>query len=166
MSRRLMLALALVLATSTDLRAQLRPGDPGYKDPGMAILVEVLVTGGGHFYAGETKRGLALLGGSVGAIVAGAVATLATSDFCEGEFGYGDSDPCDDQAEDINWAPFAVGVVAALGIKVYGLVDAPAAARRSNTRRVSARPRAEPIIATGRHGETRVGLRLAYTPGR
>jgi hypothetical protein len=40
----------------------------GYKDPGVATLFGVLITGGGQMYAGRTGKGLALLGLGVGSV--------------------------------------------------------------------------------------------------
>lgn len=41
-------------------RRTLRSGDPGYKDSGVALLLGLLVVGGGHMYSGETGKGLGM----------------------------------------------------------------------------------------------------------
>ncbi len=80
---------------------------PGYKDPGTALLFSVLITGGGQLYSGETNRGLLLLGVGVGSVLVGCGIAGSLS-VCE------------------------VGVLVDLGMYVYGIVDAPASARRMN----------------------------------
>lgn len=83
----------------------------------------------GHFYAGETERGLALTGlraGAVAAVVVGATWGLYAC--------------LDDTEEDTcNISPGATaviagGVVVGVGSTIYSLYDAPRAARRHNAR--------------------------------
>jgi len=82
---------------------------PGYKDPGMATLFSVLITGGGQIYAGDTGRGFLLMGGGVGAVIIGCGVSGSLS-ACE------------------------LGLVVDLGVYVYAIVDAAPTARRMNAR--------------------------------
>ena len=79
------------------------------KDETIGLLLSILITGGGHFYAGETSKGLLLLGVGVGSLVAGAA--LSTSD---------------------NLTPYYIGLGVALGAYVYGIVDGMEAVKRYN----------------------------------
>lgn len=47
--------------TQTPLQATAQP----VKDPDMALIFSILLTGGGHLYAGETRTGALLLGSSI-----------------------------------------------------------------------------------------------------
>lgn len=100
------------------------PPPVSYKDPGTATLISVLMVGGGHFYAGETETGLILVGLSLGAPLAGAYYT-ATSCRSDGFFG------C---SNDVSLTPLLVGLGIGIGAHVYGIVDAGAAAQRTNAR--------------------------------
>lgn len=92
-----------------------------YKSPGTATLISVLITGGGHMYAGETGKGLGLLLGSAGAIgIGAALSTSETS--C---YGY----VC---TTETNLGPLYIGSALAFGLWIYGVADAGEAARRSN----------------------------------
>ena len=43
---------------------ELKPGDPGYKDPAIAALISFVILGGGQIYVGDITRGiLFMLGG-------------------------------------------------------------------------------------------------------
>ncbi len=89
----------------------------GYKDPGTATLFSVLLTGGGHFYAGDTKKGAVLLGVGVGSLIAAAAATGAS---------------CNGYSCSSSTAPLLLGSLAYLGTWVYGIADSGNAARRHN----------------------------------
>ena len=120
---RLTLALVLLVAASAasaQTEPARQPPPAGYKDPGTATLFGVLVTGGGHFYSGETGKGLALLGIGTGAYLAGALVTASSCDNSSG---------CD------NVAPLLAGAGVALGTWIYGIIDADDAARRTNAER-------------------------------
>lgn len=147
----------LLLAWSTEAAAQRRPGDPGHKSETTAMVAELLFAGAGHFYTGETKRGFAILGGSVGAIVAGGLISGATSDLCEGDVFELAEQGCKD---DWNWTPLLAGVALALGIRVWGVLDADDAARRRNAKPIMARLPVQPLVAIGSAGVTRVGVRV------
>jgi TM2 domain-containing membrane protein YozV len=64
---------ALVFAFAFPLAAQTpsTPASPGTRDVVAAELIELFVPGGGQMYAGETGRGIALLGLSLGRIIIG-----------------------------------------------------------------------------------------------
>jgi hypothetical protein len=89
----------------------------GYKDPGTATLFSVLLTGGGHFYSGDSKKGAVLLGIGLGSLIAGAAATSAS---------------CDAYSCSTSTAPIVVGSLVYLGTWIYGIADAGSAARRHN----------------------------------
>jgi hypothetical protein len=89
----------------------------GYKDPGTATLFSVLLTGGGHFYAGDAKKGAVLLGVGLGSLIAGAAATGVS---------------CDGYSCSTSTAPFVAGTLVYLGTWIYGITDAGSAARRHN----------------------------------
>ncbi len=94
----------------------------GYKDPGTATLIGVLVTGGGQFYSGETTKGATLLGIGLGSLVVGAAASGTSCGT------YSSYSSCS-----TNTAPLLLGTLAYLGTWVYGIMDAGNAARRHNT---------------------------------
>jgi hypothetical protein len=119
-----------------------------YKDAATGTLFALFLTGGGHFYAGEPRRGALLLGGSVASVIAGA----ALSQFDD------DCWPC---KRDVR--PFQIGIATSVGLWLYGVFDAHRAADRENDRRYfrySALPAAEPLLESSPSGATRVGLRL------
>ena len=79
------------------------------KDSTIGLLLSILITGGGHFYAGETGKGLLLLAVGIGAPVTGAL--LSDGD---------------------NVAPYLIGVGIGLGAYIYGIVDGMKAVDRYN----------------------------------
>lgn len=81
------------------------------KDSSTAFLYALLISGGGHFYAGETETGGYLLVGHLGGWVLAVVGS-----------GSGNG------TLTIIWA------VGALGTWIYGMADAPAAVNRYNQR--------------------------------
>lgn len=132
-------------------------GEPrdGYKEPGTAMLIGVAIPGGGHFYTGETKRGLTLLGIGLGGMFVGTAMTAGSiSASCSGF-------SCQD---DTNYLPMAVGYLAFFGSWIYGILDADDSARRMNARRglSSATIHAEPVIQPGESGAVDMGLKLRF----
>jgi hypothetical protein len=91
----------------------LQPGDPGYKDSGMAVLFSLLIVGGGHFYSGETTTGVAFLLGT--AVLAGVAIASCNYDTCDEGVATG--------------ALVGAGVLA-----IVSIFDGAAAAGRSNRR--------------------------------
>jgi len=82
-----------------------------YVNPGTSQILGILIAGGGHIYSGETFTGLALLGISVGAPIAGW--TLSEWD---------------------NMTPYYIGLGVTGVTWLYSIVDSSKAARRANTR--------------------------------
>lgn len=116
---------------------------PSAKEPGTATLISVLVTGGGQFYAGDTKRGLMMFGGSVGSLVAGAALSGCGGYSC-------------------NLTPLYIGSLAAVGIWVYSIVDAAPTARRMNAKYGYKVSGLSPIINVGPGRTTQIGLQLRF----
>jgi len=52
---------------------ELKPGDPGYKDPAIAALISFVILGGGQIYVGDVTRGLIVFFGGYVAIVLSAI---------------------------------------------------------------------------------------------
>ena len=125
----------------------------GYKDPGTATIISVLIPGGGQMYSGETQRGLTLLGIGVGGLVVG-TALSASSVGC-------DDDSCD---ADANFLPLAIGYLAYLGSWAYGIMDADDSAERMNAKRGVAVGRAEvaPAVGVAPTGGARVGITVRF----
>jgi hypothetical protein len=128
----------------------------GRKDPTTATVVSLLVTGGGHIYAGETGKGLLLLTGSIGSVIAG----MALSD----PVGSVDCYDFDCTISEPNNTPLYVGVAASLGLWLYGLVDAGPAARRTNMSMAQgSRVSISPTVAPSTRGGLRTGIALRAT---
>ena len=122
---------------------------PGYKEPGTALLFGFLITGGGHFYSGETKKGLILLGSAVGVLVVGAA--LSTQSCTQFVF----TTYCE-----ANYTPLYIGALLATGAWVYGIIDADNAAMRANARNgLTLNVRPVPV-RTPDTGSARPGLSL------
>lgn len=120
--------------------AEIGPGTPGYKDPSTATLISLLITGGGHIYAGEGGTGAVLLLGTIAAVGVGA--------------GLSDPDRGDYSAL---WAGIGVATVFAL----VSIFDAAPAAHRHNRRmaRELGMGPLEPLWSPGPNG-SRLGLRV------
>jgi len=120
-----------------------------YKDPGTAMLMSVLIPGGGQIWAGETRRGATILVTSLAAPVIGAV---AFSSMC----GVGGT---------CSAAPYMLGLLAGVGAWGYGVFDASSSAERVNLANgaTQARVRVEPRVED-REGDVGVGLgvRVAF----
>lgn len=65
------LVLAFLVIPNYLMSKELRPGDPGYKDPAIAALISFLVIGGGQIYVGDITRGLIFLFGGYAVIIIG-----------------------------------------------------------------------------------------------
>lgn len=144
-----------VLIFSQELRAQSGPRSEAAattlppKDPGVATIVSLLITGGGQMYAGETGRGLAMLGIGVGSLVLGTALSTTSCDPFEYE--------CTQ-----NLAPLTLGVLAAVGTWVYSIVDAPKSVQRQNLKRQNASARLRPNVGAGPQGQTHIGLSFRF----
>lgn len=67
----LFLVVALfIVAQPVLLDAALRPGDAGYKDPLIALILSFVIPGLGHYYVGEKAAGMMYLIIGIGAYVA------------------------------------------------------------------------------------------------
>lgn len=129
----LFLAVGALLVAGRQASAQQAQSE-GYKSPGTATVISVVVPGGGQMYADELGRGLAILGIAWGAPIAGAISGSSTG--------------------------VLAGVAVSLASWVYGIVDAPRAVRRYNAglgTRTASMP-VTPFVAQGSAYETRVGL--------
>ena len=144
-----LLVTLLAAMTSSVCLAQVQPHPMPYKDPGTATLISVLITGGGHIYAGETGKGAALLGIGIGAPIIGLVASSSTV-----------SASCDfySCSDDTNYTPLLIGFAAGLGAWIYGIADSGKAAHRMNAKQgLSMTVRPEPMMV---HGNLKAGLKL------
>jgi hypothetical protein len=123
-------------------KVELEEGDPGYKDPGTATLLSLLIAGGGQIYAGESGSGFFYLFGSLAAIGIGA--GLTQCDFS-----------CD-------YTPLYVGAGVALLLDLVSLADASPAAHRHN-RKLAAKRAAQsfsPYVLPTSSGTT-LGMRIS-----
>ncbi len=125
---------------------------PGAKDEGTATILSIVIVGAGQMYAGDTKRGLLMLGGAYGAIIAGAI--ISTSASCS----FTDSLDCTDGST----VPLAIGALAALGIWIYGIVDAAPTTRRMNKARGLAYGPISPTVLVGRGGQVGLGVKVGF----
>ena len=94
-----------------------------YKDPHTAQLMSLLIAGGGHMYAREDNKGLALMGVGLGAPLLGSVLTVGTADISCSE------NVCREVKE---YMPLYLGAAVGLAAWTYGFFDADNAARRTN----------------------------------
>jgi len=135
----LLAAAAICLLCARPATAQ-QPA--GYKDPGIATLLSVVIPGGGQMYAGETGRGAMLLGVGMGGIVLGTALSM------EGTSGM----------------PLLAGSLVYLGSWVYGIMDASDSADRMNARRglTIGDVQIQPSVGMGAEGGARVGLELRF----
>lgn len=118
----------------------------GYKDPGTATLIGVLVTGGGQFYSGETTKGATLLGIGLGSLVVGASASGVS---------------CSGYSCSSNTAPLLLGTLAYFGTWIYGIMDAGNAARRHNTSLGLKTIGATPVVQTFADGRKGYGMSIS-----
>jgi hypothetical protein len=99
-----------------------------------ATLLAVVIPGSGHLYAGETGKGLALFAGTVAAAGIG--------------YSYSKS-KCPSSNDNCDVTPMVAADAVALGLWVYGVLDAHNATRRTN------------LYADSRNGATLLGLKVA-----
>ena len=134
MNRALRATFAALLLTGSTVGAQDIPDDrtSHFRDPRAASYWSIL-PGGGHLYSGEYERGLALLGGSIGLVTAGHYASREQCAWLDS------IDPATDSLTVIRacqrhrgW--FALSIVAASGLWLAGIFDAPDSAHRANFR--------------------------------
>jgi hypothetical protein len=126
MRRTAFLPMVALVLSATNLGAQITATATERKSPTTARLIGV-VPGAGHVYAGETRRGLAYLGGTAGLLVLGGV-VLAAGCMAEGLANASDPDCPSPVVENV-----FVGAV--LGLWGWSIYDAGRAAHRTNARR-------------------------------
>jgi len=127
MKKLISILIAFLLVASSAL-AQESTSTKKPKDEGTATLLSVLITGGGHFYAEETNKGLTLLLVGGGSYLAGIVLASAIPKKTEENLGFGVTI----EKEEYNWTFFWLGTAAYLATWIYGIADAPKAVRRYN----------------------------------
>ncbi len=93
--------------------------------------IALIAPGAGHIYAGETGKGLALLGIGFGSVAVGTAVFLssATKDAQECTW-----DECSFQRTARNWGWFYAGAVVYTATYIYGIADAGSSANRVNAR--------------------------------
>lgn len=107
-----------------------------------AFVLSLLIAGGGQLYAGETKKGVALMATEL--VGAGLVVHELVA--------------CDELLTGgCNHLKMGLGAVLAVGSWVISLVDAPGAARRYNEKHT----RTQPIVGIEPGREARLGVRVA-----
>lgn len=139
-----------VAQVRADISAPDQQPRPSPKDPGTATILSVVIIGAGQMYAGDISRGLLMLGGAYGSIIAGAI--LSSGAGC---------DLNDLTCDDGNHTPLYLGALAAVGIWVWGIVDAAPTTRRMNTARGLA-SRGTLLVGTDRDNGVQVGLRYGF----
>lgn len=146
------LLTALVLAA---LPARAQTTSPGFKDPGTAMIISVLVPGGGQVYSGETKRGLTIFGAGVGSLILGSALAVDEASDCAYE---GDCASAGGST-----APLMLGYLGYLAAWGYGVYDAQDSAKRMNQQNGFnvAGFTVEPLAAPSREG-TRLGLQVRF----
>ena len=134
MNRPLCMTFASLLMFGSTVGAQDIPDDrvSHFRDPRAASYWSIL-PGGGHLYSGEYEKGLALLGGSIGLVAAG---HYASREQCTSLTSV---DPVTDSLSVLRacqrhrgW--LGLSIVAASGLWLAGIFDAPDSAHRANFR--------------------------------
>lgn len=150
--------LCAFLFIAAPARAQQATPPAGYKDPGTATLLSVVIPGGGQLYSGDTRKGLTLLGVGLGGLTLGAAMTFASAGVSCSETAL----TCESEGSAL---PAVLGYVAYLGSWVYGIADASSSAKRMNTKHGLARVIPEnvaPIMVPNGTGGTQVGLTMRF----
>ncbi len=70
------LVISFLILPNFAMSKELKPGDPGYKDPAVAALISFLVIGGGQIYVGDITRGLIFMAVGYGSLLIFALAGL------------------------------------------------------------------------------------------
>jgi TM2 domain-containing membrane protein YozV len=170
---RSVLAVSLSLLLSTPLAAFGQASSPspstasiapetqdGYKSPGIATLISVVVPGGGQMYAGKIGKGLVLLGISAGAVITGEALAVTTIGSCNVDANGNVSSSCGSINRTL--APLYIGTGVALGAWIYSMVTAGGDARAYNAKLGQrAELPVQPLIQRTATGATNFGLRVA-----
>jgi hypothetical protein len=109
------------------------PGTVGYKDPSMSRIFSIFVIGGGHFYSGETGKGITLAALGYGAPILASMFIVSSADDCINDINNGNYYACDDYGSSASGAVLASYAVT-LGSWIYGMVDSDNAAMRTNAK--------------------------------
>jgi hypothetical protein len=120
-------------APVADSSARSSPEAPR-KNGTIATLLAVVIPGSGHVYAGETGKGLALFAGTAAAAGIG--------------YSYSKS-KCPSSNDNCDLTPMVAADAVALGLWIYGVIDAHNATRHTN------------LYAASRNGATLLGLKVA-----
>jgi hypothetical protein len=146
MQIRTVLVLLVMIAITFSANAQ--QVKPSFKKKGDATVLSVLIPGGGHLYAGESGKGLGLLGVGVGGVVLGSALVS-----CSGAF----------ECATANFNPLYVGLAVSVGAWIYGIADSGKAVARANERNgyTAASFQIKPIRPTT--GATHLALSLMLT---
>lgn len=139
--------LTLLLASSLGLSATAQPTRSA-KSPAVATALSVVIPGGGQIYAGEPAKGGLILVGSGVALATGIVVAKRDPYF-------GCPDPC----WEFDTTPILIGAGVAGAIWLYGVLDAPGAARRANQRNGLAAVELTPTLIAA-EGRQRAGVSL------
>lgn len=129
-----------------------RVSPAAFKDPGTATMIAIFVTGGGHIWSGETKKGVTYLAAGTGAVLGGVILSSALAGGCD---SYSCSNPF--------W-PYLLGLGVYTTSWVLSLMDAGNSAERMNAARgyrTSALPRIMPEVSEGIGGTVNAGLRIS-----
>ncbi len=102
-----------------------------HKSATAATLIALIAPGAGHIYAGESGRGLALLGVGLGSVAVG-TAVLISSATKDAQQCTWDNCSLDRTAR--NWGWFYAGAVVYTATYIYGIADAGSSANRMNAR--------------------------------
>jgi len=156
--RKMVLALLCAFPfIAAPARAQQASHPAGFKDPGTATLLSVVIPGGGQLYSGETRKGLTLLGVGMGGFTLGAAMTFASAGVSCNE----DTFSCESEGSAL---PAVLGYMAYLGTWIYGIADASSSAQRMNTKHglAAAIPDVAPVVAPNGGGGTQVGITMRF----
>lgn len=130
-----------------------RVAPASYKDPGTATMIAIFVPGGGHIWAGDTKKGIMHLAIGTGAVLGG---TILSTSLAGG---------CDSYSSCRNpWWPYLLGLGVYSASWVMSLMDAGDSADRMNAARgyrTSSLPRLMPEVSPGIQGTLNAGLRIS-----
>ena len=124
------LLITIIAMSSIPLMAQ--QARPSFKEPGTAVLFSVRIPGGGHFYAGERGKGVALMAVSLGSIVLGAA--IATKAARKSHARKSGGSTYLGAITEVEMTPILIGLTVSFGSWVYGIADSGNAARRANER--------------------------------
>lgn len=150
MRRTALVVLALLLLRAPALAAQSAQPAISEKSPTTARVIGI-VPGAGHMYAGEPGRGLVYMGGTLGILVIGGLATAAD---CLNDAAFQNQCNSDRTAD--------LFTVAALGLWGWSIYDAGRAADRTNAHR---RLQQTSLIVTPRRWTSARGSARAMSVG-